>query len=264
MDRRVERSFRNVTGPSGIALLLLWLTSLVAAQPAPPKHVEQRCEPSATIPVSNGAYIVQNGEWNSAARSCLSSDGAASFTVTASAIDNPINGAPGGFPSIFQGCHWGTCTAINPFPIQVAALQHERANWNATSAAGVWDQTFDLWFATRPSMMGHPDGAELMIVLRAAPGQGFPGSKVGSLTVQHRRYDVWFAAPPQTKVNFIAYVSTAPQTKVSGFDLRRFIRDALRRGYLDSRWYQLSVEAGFEIWKGGAGLRTNSFSVDVK
>jgi cellulose 1,4-beta-cellobiosidase len=65
-------------------------------------------------------------------------------------------------------------------------------------------------------------------------------------------------------VNYIAYVSTVPQTNVSAFDLRQFIRDATRRGYIDPRWYQLSVEAGFEIWKGGGGLKTNSFSLAVK
>jgi hypothetical protein len=248
--------------------LLLTGAVLHAQPPAQPKHIEERCERAGTILVANGAYIVQNNEWNSTARACVGSDGSASFTVTTSAIDNPMTGVPaglpGGFPSLYQGCHWGMCTAVNPFPIQVAVLKSEIANWSVTSAGGVWDQTFDLWFATKRSVPAQPDGAELMVLLRAAPGQGYPGKRVGSVKIQHKRYDIWFASPPQSKVNCIAYVSTKPQANVSNFDLRQFIRDAMLRGYIDAWWYQLSIEAGFEIWKGGAGLKTNAFSVSVK
>jgi len=35
------------------------------------------------------------------------------------------------------------------------------------------------------------------------------------------------------------------------------------RGYTKSSWYLIDVEAGFELWQGGAGLKTNSFSVSV-
>jgi cellulose 1,4-beta-cellobiosidase len=87
---------------------------------------------------------------------------------------------------------------------------------------------------------------------------------VAQVKIRGKRYDIWFASPPQIRVNYIAYVPAVPQTNVGAFDLREFIRDATRRGYLDPRWYQLSVEAGFEIWKGGAGLKTNSFSVSVR
>ncbi|MDT7742209.1 MAG: hypothetical protein QOE59_1287, partial [Actinomycetota bacterium] len=38
-------------------------------------------------------------------------------------------------------------------------------------------------------------------------------------------------------------------------------RDAMLRGVVKSNWYLTSVQAGFEPWTGGTGLRTNSFSV---
>ena len=243
--------------------LLLTGAALYAQPPSQPKNLAETCERAGTIPVANGAYIVQNNEWNSTARACVASDRSASFTLTASVIDNGA-GIPGAFPSIFQGCHWGLCTAVNPFPIQVSVLKSEIANWSVTTAGGSWDQTFDLWFATKRSVPAEPDGAELMVILRPAPAQGFPGKRVANVKIQHNRYDIWFASPPQTKVNYVAYVSTKPQANVSNFDLRQFIRDAVLRGYIDAWWYQLSVEAGFEIWKGGTGLSTNSFSVSVK
>jgi hypothetical protein len=45
--------------------------------------------------------------------------------------------------------------------------------------------------------------------------------------------------------------------------LRPLIADAVRRGYIKPSWYLVDVEAGFEIWRQGAGLATRSFSVHV-
>lgn len=238
------------------------MATALAAQPRE-AAVQERCEPTATIPVAGGAYMVMNGEWNSSAKSCVSTDRSASFTLTASEIDNRKQGIPGGFPAIYQGCHWGACTTVNPFPIEVGKLQRETATWNVTTAEGNWDQMFDLWFATRPSVPGQPDGAEVMVLVRPAPGQGFPGKKVANVKLGGDRFDIWFASPPQTACNYIAYVPAKPLTKTS-FDLRPFIRDAVKRGYVDPKWYQISLEAGFEIWHRGAGLKTNSFAVSVK
>jgi cellulose 1,4-beta-cellobiosidase len=46
-------------------------------------------------------------------------------------------------------------------------------------------------------------------------------------------------------------------------DLAPIARDAVSRGYLSNSCYLIDVEAGFELWQGGAGLATNSFSVAV-
>ncbi|HEY2128998.1 MAG TPA: cellulose binding domain-containing protein [Streptosporangiaceae bacterium] len=37
----------------------------------------------------------------------------------------------------------------------------------------------------------------------------------------------------------------------------------MSRGYTKPSWYLIDVEAGFELWQGGAGLATNSFSVNI-
>jgi hypothetical protein len=41
------------------------------------------------------------------------------------------------------------------------------------------------------------------------------------------------------------------------------IADPIRRGYLHKSWYLVDVEAGSELWQGGAGLAMKSFSVRV-
>jgi cellulose 1,4-beta-cellobiosidase len=57
---------------------------------------------------------------------------------------------------------------------------------------------------------------------------------------------------------------TSPATSVSDLDIRPVAWDAVRRGYIQKSWYLVDVEAGFELWQGGAGLATNSFSVSVR
>ena len=53
---------------------------------------------------------MQNNEFDSSAPECLSIDGGDDFTVASSSISNALNGSPGAYPSIYQGCHWGTCS----------------------------------------------------------------------------------------------------------------------------------------------------------
>jgi Glycosyl hydrolase family 12 len=42
--------------------------------------------------------------------------------VTDSAISNATDGPPGGYPSIYKGCHWGACTANSGLPVEVSDL----------------------------------------------------------------------------------------------------------------------------------------------
>jgi hypothetical protein len=92
------------------ALLLAFavITGLVGGTAA---HAATSLCQSQTARVSSGTYIVQNNEWNSSASECVTTDGNADFTVANSSISNATNGAPGGYPSIYQGCHWGNCSA---------------------------------------------------------------------------------------------------------------------------------------------------------
>jgi cellulose 1,4-beta-cellobiosidase len=52
-------------------------------------------------------------------------------------------------------------------------------------------------------------------------------------------------------------------TSVQDLDIGKFVADAMSRGWIQKSWYLIDVEAGFELWQGGAGLATNSFAVNV-
>ena len=60
--------------------------------------------------------------------------------------------------------------------------------------------------------------------------------------------------------NYVAYQRRDRTRSVMDLDLKPFVDDSVRRGITNSSWYLIAAEAGFEIWRGGEGLRTNSFS----
>ena len=219
---------------------------------------------SQSASVSGGAYTIMNNEWHSAAAQCSTTDGSASFTVVNSSIASR-HGTPGGYPFIYKGCHWGACTSGSGLPIQVARIHPGTVitSWSTTQPGGsnVYNATYDIWFNQAPATTGQPDGAELMIWLNHRGHVHPAGSLVASnVSIGSHDYHVWLR---QGRWNTITYTMTTGTTSVSRLDLQALVANAVSRGYIGSFWYLISVEAGFELWRGGAGLATNSFSVNV-
>jgi hypothetical protein len=220
---------------------------------------------SQTASVDGSGYTIENNEWGSSAPECITTDGSTDFTVANSAIDNATNSAPGGYAAIYKGCHWGACTTGSGFPIKVSDIHPGTVttSWSTTQPGGSndYDVAYDIWFNQTPTTSGQPNGTELMIWLNHnGPVQPF-GSKVSSdVSVGGRGYNVWFG---QQGWNTVSYTMTAGTTSVSNLDLQAVVADAVRRGYISSSWYLIDVEAGFEMWQGGAGLATKSFSVNA-
>jgi cellulose 1,4-beta-cellobiosidase len=219
---------------------------------------------SQTLPIAGG-YTIQNNEWGSSAPECITTGGNTGFTVANSSIANSASGAPGGYPSIYQGCHWGACTSGSGFPIQVSKIRAGAVttSWSTSQPGGGsdYDVAYDIWFNQTPATSGQPNGTELMIWLNHnGPVQPY-GSRVASnVRIGGRRYSVWFGTQAWKTVS---YTMTSGTTAVSHLDLRALVADAVSRGYINPSWYLIDVEAGFELWQGGAGLATNSFSVHV-
>jgi Glycosyl hydrolase family 12 len=220
---------------------------------------------SQTRSVGGGAYTIMNNEWGSTAPECITTDGNADFTVVKSSIANATHGAPGGYPSIYKGCHWGACTTDSGFPIQVSSI-HARTvttSWSTTQPGGSNDYNvaYDIWFNQTPTTSGQPNGAELMIWLNHNGPVHPAGSQVASnVSIGGHSYHVWFR---HRRWNTSSYTMTSGTTSVSNLDLQALVADAVSRGYIQNPWYLIDVEAGFEVWQGGAGLAAKSFSVNV-
>jgi len=220
---------------------------------------------SQTASVDRGAYTIQNNEWGSGAPECITTDGSADFTVANSSIANPTNGAPGGYPAIYKGCHWGACTPGSGLPVQVSNIHAGTVttSWSTSQPGGsnAYDVAYDIWFNQTPTISSQPNDTELMIWLNHnGPVQPFGSQVATNVSIGGHGYNVWYG---KQAWNTLSYTMTNGTTSVSNLDLQDLVADAVKRGYISSSWYLIDVEAGFELWQGGAGLATNAFSVNV-
>jgi hypothetical protein len=222
-----------------------------------------------TASVSGGTYIVQNNEFDSSASECVTTDGNADFTVANSSIANATNGEPGAYPSIYQGCHWGNCSSggLTSSPIEVSNLTTGKVttNWSTTQPGGsgnAYDVAYDIWINQTPTTSGQPNGTEIMVWLNHNGSVQPFGSEVASnVSLGGHTYNIWYGT--QSSWDTVTYDMTSGSTSVSNLDVGTLAQDSVSRGYTKSTWYLIDVEAGFELWQGGAGLATDSFSVDI-
>ncbi len=218
-----------------------------------------------TLVAAGGSYTVQNNELGSGAPECITTGGNGAFTVASSATHNVTSGAPGGYRSVYKGCHWGACTVGSGFPVRVARLRPGavKTSWSTSQpgGGGAYDVAYDIWFNRSAATNVRPNEAELMIWLNHHGSVQPFGSEVArGVSIGGRWYNVWFG---RQGWNTISYPMTSPATSVSNLDIGPLASDAVRRGHIRPSWYLVDVEAGFELWHGGAGLATNSFWVRV-
>jgi cellulose 1,4-beta-cellobiosidase len=222
-----------------------------------------------TASVSGGTYIVQNNEFDSSASECVTTDGNADFAVANSSIANATNGEPGAYPSIYQGCHWGNCSSggLTSSPIEVSSLTAGKVStsWSTTQPGGsgnAYDVAYDIWVNQTPTTSGQPNGTEIMVWLNHNGSVQPFGSEVASnVSLGGHTYNIWYGT--QSSWDTVTYDMTSGSTSVSNLDVGTLAQDSVSRGYTKSSWYLIDIEAGFELWQGGAGLATNSFSVSI-
>ncbi|MDH6141677.1 hypothetical protein P3T35_003698 [Kitasatospora sp. GP30] len=214
--------------------------------------------PFATATVGGGLYQIMPDEWNSSAEVCMSSDGGADFTVTSSALSSATNaqaGAPGAYARISY------LPRANQLPTPVATMGDTLTSWQTTTGApGQYDVSYDIWYADTATGCGPTTSHELMIWLNRQQGPVPLGSAGPQVTLGGRAYQVYEYQSASTGKQVISYLMTNPTSSVYDLNLRTVTADAVVRGYVPANGELCSVQAGFEIWNGGAGLATNSFS----
>src|SRR3954471_5869846 len=203
-------------------------------------------------------YVAQNNLWGTDTPQCITVSGDG-FTLSTSQANKPTDGPPASYPSIFWGCHYGTCTSgFSPVPVSSAPFSSI-----ATSAQysyvdqGAYDAAYDIWFDPTPRTDGQNTGAELMIWLNHRGGVRPVGSKVGTVQLAGADWDVWYG---NIGWNVVSYVRSTPSSSIST-SVSAFYNDVVGRGYGQTSWYLTSVQAGFEPWVGGEGLALTSFAV---
>lgn len=232
----------------GFFLLLAW-----------PTHARRICEQLETRDVAGGEYRLQNNVWGSSASQCIVPVGETGFRVDLAEHNLATNGPPASYPSIWKGCHWKDCTPGSGMPIQVSQIGSASFTWNITTVTtGSWNAAPEAWFNRSPNP-GAPDGAEIMWWFDSSGGVRPGGSHIDTVTLDGTAWEVWFA---DVGWNFITYRRCEPTTSGT-INMVPFMNDAVKRSLLSPDWHLMDIEAGFEIWKGGVGLTTKSFSASV-
>jgi Glycosyl hydrolase family 12 len=241
------------------------LASTALAAKAP--HTTRICQPLGWSPVTapaGGRYIVRNDNFAGRTECLRNSDLGPNFTVARSAA-NARGPESDAYPDVFYGCSWGLCTHGSVLPAQVTRVREARASSSTDDrAGGRWSTAFDIWFGRhRSGYRAQATGAELMIWLDA---HDFPPPPGPRFTVDHRRWYLyhWVARLGTKQWNYVQVRAVHPTTHVSGLNLLPVIRHVEGMGLIRRDWWMLNVESGFEIWTGGTGLATRSFSAHIR
>ena len=258
--------FRSLSGRiRAVVLVLAACTALtvpaVTAQTADAAAAVVNCQPQGSLSLANGEYTLQNNEWNSTAPQCVTATTGTAWSVS-TANFNLSGGAPATYPSIYKGCHWGACTTGSDLPIQVSQLGSATSSWSTVQpASGAYDVAYDLWTNSTPTTGGQPDDSEIMIWLNSRGGVAPFGSKTATASISGHNWDVYTGR--QAAWNIVSYVLQGGATSITDLDVKAMINDSVSRGTTGANAYLIDAEAGFEIWQGGQGLATNSFSFDA-
>jgi Glycosyl hydrolase family 12 len=123
------------------------------------------------------------------------------------------------------------------------------------------------WFSTNAGGdSGAPSGGYLMVWLYKTANVQPLGNTIAqsgaTIPGVEGTWDVWIGQ--QMGKPCISYVRTQTLASIN-YDLNAFIQDAVKRSEkpIQASWYLTNVFAGFEIWAGGMGLKTNEFSAVV-
>ena len=239
-----------------LSALAITISSLLAI---PLGMAGEICGQYDVLPVMDGRYIIQNNIWGASTAQCVAvPHGNGTEFIIASSRHNQSSVAS--YPSIFQGCHWGRCSANSSMPIRVDQVVGAPFSWRVSNrSSGIWNIAAEAWFSPiSDSSHGYHSGAEMMIWLDRQVLQP-AGKKMGRVFIGGAWWEVWYA---KMDWNYIAY-ERAEAADFIHIDLMDFINDSLSRGYINSSWYLHNMQAGFEIQAGGQGLTSNSFSFRI-
>jgi hypothetical protein len=266
-SRRPGRLARAAPVPMSLAMAAV---AVLAAQPSasaaraapaqqPHKTMCKRYQHTTVRTGAGARFVVKNDNFGHR-RLCLAvSGGWPNFTVSRSSVRSR-HSDPQAYPFVLRGCSWGTCSPGSGLPRRVSALRRPGATWYTSQrAGGTWDAAFDIWFGRHRLRTGQARGAELMIWLNAR-GLGVPSrARVVHLAGTRWYLQHWRACHRGGCWNYLQFRRVRPVTGVHGLRLMPFIHHAEARHLIKRQWWLENIEAGFELWHGGAGLATKWF-----
>ena len=273
--RRVRRVDAHKIITAGLSFAVATMVTIALGVPAASAAGGQECEgtgqSNVAITTVSPFYDVENSGSPGGSACITVSSTAEAFHVDSTGFNPSAPGAPAspfvGYKAIYTGCKHGAC--LEPaYPALASAIESEPTSWtfssNFAQISGQFDAVYDAFFNTTPTQQDNPTGAELMVWLNYAGGAELGGTELPDVTIEGQTYHVWseYKSVDGSSWTRIAFQRTSADltTSVSNLDIAPFIQAAMADGAIEPGWYQQDLEAGFEIWQGGVGLATSSFS----
>lgn len=222
----------------------------------------QLCGKTEFAPAGDREYLAGTNVTGADTAQCVTvSD--QGLRVDSAEHDRPAGGPPAASPSLLKGCHLDICSDNSGLPVQVARMPELTGTLVTTPAeGGDYASAYTAWFHSKPATKGVPDGAELVIWLRGNGDARPAGLMVaGAIPISGAGWDVWFEKAQGR--DRITYERVGDVDSVHDLDIRAFGKDAVNRAWIKPDWYLIGVEAGFELWRGGAGNSIDEFEVSV-
>jgi Glycosyl hydrolase family 12/Ricin-type beta-trefoil lectin domain len=242
--------------------LLVSAAGLSVVVGAPAYADTQVCATFGSTTINGGKYVVQNNDWGDSTPQCIDVT-ATGFSIASASHNKPQNGAPGAYPSVYAGCHYGNCSAGSGLPLAVSNSQFATVQTSVSMSyptnGSIYDASYDIWFDPTPRTNGQNTGAELMVWLNHTGSVQPVGSRVATVNLAGGTWDVWEG---NSGWNVVSYVRTSAATSIS-FPVSTFWNDLVARGYGSNSWYLTSVQAGFEPWVNGTGLAVTNYSYSI-
>lgn len=260
-----------------VSVLVVPLGAARAARPAAPAAAAAAAAAATVLCASNAHLIVRNrfgarfqvrdAYWRGQRPQCLrNSRGLANFTITQRPGYDPA-GHVVAFPNIMRGCIWNICSPHARIPVKVSAIGHPVTTWHTRQGVfGTYNAAYDIWFGKTKMTRGQATGAELMIWLNLHGGccalqPGAPKVWIGG---RPYRLSHWRTFHNGLHWNYIQYRMIHHTWHVDHLHLWPFIRRAIHLGLIRRWWWMENIQAGFELWSGGQGLKTTRFAVRMR
>ncbi len=207
------------------------------------------------------AYVVQNNAWNNPGGQAITVNNNG-FTITTENGSAPTNGAPLGYPSIYDGVHYGTASPGTNLPIQLSQIHTATSSISYTyPTSGTYDASYDIWMNPTSITTG-VNQQELMIWFNHTGSIQPVGSVVNSnASIDGKSFTVWEGSNGQN--NVVSYVANTPISSWNNFDVMGFVDNTETLEPVTNSWYLTSIQAGFEPWSGSTGAAVDSFSASV-
>jgi hypothetical protein len=182
-----------------------------------------------------------------------------------------------GYPALVRGWIWynsaGSIWASasdTTFPVQMSHLQSFFSNWTMTVPTNgeKYNSSYDIWLDTQsnPNLKAQ---YEVMIWLNykgpAYNGSDFLpiGTKVGTnVTIGGHVWDIWTGNNGTN--NVYTFRRTTNTSSVNNLNIGALLLHAQNAGFIQSSYYLLGVQAGWEIVSGGAFTTTSYTTTIVK